>query len=278
MIAPALRSAEIERSIRKPTENLSAYDPFLRACRLHFFRVEQNNEALRLLYRAIDLNSSYGAAYGLAAFCICWQRVFSWLPPAHTGIAEGVRLAHLAIETGKNDSEALWTAAHSLVFLDGDLELALTSVQRSVALNPSSPNAWWVSGIIHIYLHDPETALEHLTRARRLNPFERLYHSYWMATALAHFFAGRYEDAADSADKSLAEYGEFVPALRIKIVSCGLLGRIEEGRACVRRLLAVMPGTSVAATRTFFGYLQHRNPRAFENYFEGLRLCGLPEI
>jgi hypothetical protein len=60
-------------------------------------------------------------------------------------------------------------------------------------------------------------------------------------------------------------------------VTCGQLGRIEEGREYVRRLLAVSPGASVASTRALLGRLVERNPGGFERYFEGLRRCGLRE-
>jgi TolB-like protein len=278
MIAPALRTAEVERSTRKPTENLTAYDLFLRASPwLRLFDPAQNRESLRLLYRAIELDPSYGAAYGLAALCICWRHVFNWITRSDPQVAEGVRLARAALECGDNDSEALWTAAHALMILDGDLEQALAAVDRALSLNPNSPNAWWVSGVIHAFRQETETALEHLAKARRLNPFERAYHSYWQGTALEHVLAGRFDDAALAVDKSLAENGRFPPALRIKIVTCGQLGRVEEGREYVKRLLAVSPGASVAATRALFGKLVERNPRGFERYFEGLRRCGLRE-
>lgn len=168
-------------------------------------------------------------------------------------------------------------SAHSLAILDGEFEPALTAVERALSLNPNSPNGWWVSGVIHAYLQQTATALDHLSRARRLNPFEDYAHSYWMAMALAYFFAGNYQEATEAADKSLAENAGFPPALRIKIVSCGLLGRIDEGRQYVHRLLAVLPGASVAGTREFFAPLMRRIPDALKNYLEGLRRCGLPE-
>ena len=56
MISPALRFDEIDRARKKPTENLTAYDLYLRALPIHRENFAQNQEALRLLYRAIDLD------------------------------------------------------------------------------------------------------------------------------------------------------------------------------------------------------------------------------
>jgi TolB-like protein len=56
-ISPMLEEAEIERAKRKPTENLTAYDYFLRAmaCMYQWTR-EGNEEALHLFHRAIELD------------------------------------------------------------------------------------------------------------------------------------------------------------------------------------------------------------------------------
>ena len=147
MIAPAVRTAEIAYSARKPTTNSTAYDLFLRASEDPLGSLANSEASLRLLYRAIELDPRYGAAYGLAAYCIRTQKVFDWISPEDPKIAEGTRLAQLAFETGKNDSEAMSLVAGSIIFLSGDLELARVSVDRALSLNPNSPNAWWASGL-----------------------------------------------------------------------------------------------------------------------------------
>ena len=277
MISPALRAEEFERALQKPTANLTAYDLYLRALPIHRESFAQSQEALRLLYRAIELDPTYGAAYGLAAWCYDLQKTYGWIPSSDPGIKEGVRLAHLAVEMGKDDPEAHWMAAHALFILSGELELALSVIKKAISLNPNSPNAWWVSAAVHNFLGQYETALEYAARSRRLSPLEPLAFMYWMPTALANFFVGRYEEARDAADKSLSEHADYPPALRVKIASCGLLGRIEEGRDCVERLLRVNPEATVAGLRAYYELRLRRNPQGLETYLEGLRLCGLPE-
>ena len=59
-IAPKLEQAEIERAKRKPTESLDAYDYFLRGMASFYQRTkEANSEALRLFYRAIELDPEF---------------------------------------------------------------------------------------------------------------------------------------------------------------------------------------------------------------------------
>jgi TolB-like protein len=277
VIAPALRAEEIERARRKTTESLTAYDLLLRALALHRLGNAQNEEALRLLARAVTLDPSYGAAYGLAAWCYDLQKIFGWVPPSDPRLNEGIRLARLASDVGSNDSEALWMTAHALTLLAGETQLALVLTKKAISLNPNSPNAWWVSGTAHYFSDYPGVALEHGARARRLSPVDPMAYNHWLSTAMAHFFAGQYQEAADAADKSLAEHTNFPPALRLKVATSGLLGRIEEGHEWVARLLAVNPDASVAKLKAFYKPLLRINPQRLETYLKGLRLCGLPE-
>jgi TolB-like protein/tetratricopeptide (TPR) repeat protein len=277
VMAPALRAEEIERARRKPTGNLSAYDLFLRALSLHRLGYAQNQEALKLLNKAIALDPSYSAAYGLAAWCYDLQKIFGWVPPSDPCLNEGIRLARTAADMRSNDSEALWMTAHSLTLLAGETELALALTKKAISLNPNSPNSWWVSGTAHYFSDSPQIALEHGACARRLSPVDPMAYNHWLSTAMAYFFAGHYQEAADAADKSLAEHTNFPPALRLKVVTSGLLGRIEEGHECVARLLTVNPDATVAKLKAFYEPLLRINPHRLEPYLKGLRLCGLPE-
>jgi TolB-like protein len=78
-IAPKLEEAEIERSRRKPTGSLGAYDFYLRAT-AHFHRMTRDSmqEALRLFYKAIELDETLASAYGMAAYCHVWRKTNGW--------------------------------------------------------------------------------------------------------------------------------------------------------------------------------------------------------
>jgi len=77
-------------------------------------------------------------------------------------------------------------------------------------------------------------------------------------------------------DKTLHERPDHPPALRMSAAICGLLGRIEEGRAWVERLLAVNPHTTVSSMRLYYGVFM-KKPGCLEAILDGLRKAGLPE-
>jgi TolB-like protein/Tfp pilus assembly protein PilF len=279
MIAPAVYAVEMERSQRKPPESLTAYDFYLQALRRFRVNLEENRLALKLLRKAIELDPGYGAAHGLAARCYQMQKVFGWLPPTDPElVVEGPRLARLAIEIGKSDSEALWMAGHVLAYVNGEHDHGLALIDKSLALNPSSASAWISSCFVRSYLPgETETALEHFGRAQRLNPLDSMHHIHWTAAAEAYFVAGRYEEASAAADKTLKEMPTYPPGLRMKVSACGMLGRIAEAQRYVQRLLAVNPDVTVALQRAYWEKPLQRSPQALEAHLEGLRRAGLSE-
>ena len=96
-IAPKLERVEIERAKRKPTEILDAYDYFLRGmANVHQWTRAANDEALRLFYKAMELDPAFASAYGMAAWCYIWRKLNGWVIDRAQETSEGARLARRA--------------------------------------------------------------------------------------------------------------------------------------------------------------------------------------
>src|SRR5262245_60421293 len=97
-IAPTLEQAEIARARHKPTESLDAYDVYLRGMASVYRGTKEGvSEALRLFGKAIESDSSFAAAYGMAAWCYVWRRMHGWMSERDKEIAEAHRLALKAV-------------------------------------------------------------------------------------------------------------------------------------------------------------------------------------
>ena len=277
-IEPKLRHAEIERARRKPTESVDAYDLFLRAVALNNTRKkEDNKEALQLLYRAVEIDHQYAAAYALAAYCHLRQKAQGFGFPADHVLQEGMRLARLAAEYGQDNPEALWMAGVTMSILAGEAEDGLALIDRSLTLNPNSANALMASGLVRACLGETDTAISPLQRSRQLSPLDPIAYGTSLGFAWVHFMAGRYEEASASCDRTLHEAPTYYPpALQIKIACCGLLGRLEEGRKWVERLLVVNPEASVSSLQNWLR-LFIKKPAGLEAVLDGMRRAGLPE-
>jgi tetratricopeptide (TPR) repeat protein len=276
IIEPKLRHAEIERVRRKPTESLDAYDLYLRALAQYRGSYEDNRGALQLLRRAIEIDPRYAAPYGLAALCYLTQKGWGWVSPSDPELAEGIRLARLAASLGQEDPETLMLAGLALSHLSGDLQGAIALIDRALALNPNSANAWRASGMVRSYLGDTEPAITHLEQSVRLSPLDDFAWFGSLGFVFAHFMAGRYEEASAWCDRALHQRPNGLSALRMKAATCALLGRLEEARVWVERLLAMTPDATISSMRLHYSVFM-KKPACLEAFLDGLRKAGLPE-
>ena len=101
-IEPKLRQSEIERASRKPTENLAAYDLYLRAlAEFNKHSADGMFEAVILLKRALTIDPSCTPARAMIGLCRGLQRARGWDAVPDAGIAERVRFAAEALDVSK---------------------------------------------------------------------------------------------------------------------------------------------------------------------------------
>src|SRR5450830_1160893 len=274
-ITPKLEQAEIERAKRKPTENLGAYDYFLRGMASSYRRTkEANDEALRLFSRAIELDPDFASAYGMAAWCYVWRKINGWMTDRGREATEAARLARRTVELGKDDAVALARGGHAIGFLVGDLDSGVAFIDQALLLNPNLATAWYLSGWLRAYCGEPDVAIEHLARAMRLSPLDPTLYHMQAGTAFAHFLAGRFDAASSWAEKAFRDQPSYLPAAAVNAASHALAGRMEEARQAMERLRQIDPALRISNLKDWFPI---RRPEHFARWTEGLRKAGLPE-
>jgi TolB-like protein/class 3 adenylate cyclase/Tfp pilus assembly protein PilF len=274
-IAPKLERAEIERSRRQPTENLGAYDYFLRGmAAMHLLKREGSDEALTHFDRAIQLDSRYAAAHGMAARCYAMRKMAHWMKDGKQESIEAVRLARRAVELGPDDEVALCTAAFALNDFANEFSVADALTERALSLNPNLAWAWLFSGWIKVSLGDTESAIKRLEQAMRLSPQDPQIYSMQSATAFAHFIAGRYLDALSIAKKAMSERPNLILPICIATASAALAGKTDEAQRLLASLDKLEPELSVSNLTNVFSFLRTED---FERWVDGLRKAGLPD-
>jgi tetratricopeptide (TPR) repeat protein len=178
------------------------------------------------------------------------------------------------LEAERDDAETIGQAAFTLFRLAGEAAMAAAGLDRALALNPNAAHAWSARGIIHASRNQPEAAIVAIERARRLSPFDPLAFSYAMHIAAAHLVARRFEQAIEWADRALHDHPRLVGAMRFKVVALAHLGRLDEARAELSRMLAIDPKLTIAGFRA---YARFMTPEVLELNVTGLRLAGLPD-
>jgi len=276
-IEPRLVVSEMDRAARKPAESLDVYDLYLRAlAHVHKYTEEDMREAINLMKRALLISPSYAPAAAMIGWCRMFQRLQGWGPLSNAEVAEAVRLALQAIEAGKDDPDTLWMGGHVISFLSGDHATAAGVVDRALILNPNCAHAWMLKGYVSFFQNRWGPAIEAFERAMRLSPLDPLGYLFAAGIGLAHLGAGRYEEALQWVDRSSRELPRYVTSLRLKVVLCAHLGRMEEARYWLRRMLDLQPDMTIAWFEEYTTAMRLR-PEIRSIYVEGLRKAGLPE-
>jgi adenylate cyclase len=275
-IAPHLERAEIARAQRKPTENLQAYDYYLRALAI-FYRFstrEANMEAFKLAQTAYNLDPEFAAPFALAADSLVQRWGFGWSSGGPEEVTEASRLARRALELDKDDPTVLATAGLVLGIFVGDVEEGAALLARAISLNPNLALARTWNGYVQLYLGDGDAAIEHLQIGLRMSPLDPRIFVAQAGMATAHFLAGRYEEAELWAKISLQQNPHYINSHRMMMACHAMAGRVEEARLSWAVARQIDPDQRISTVLTSWHF---RRPKDLQLFEEAFRIAGMPE-
>jgi adenylate cyclase len=266
VIEPALQAAETARSAGRPTDNLAAYDLYLRAYAMLWSSARQIPGALRLLEQAIERDPRYGPALVWAAVCYARLCLDGWSEDPGTDSRKGADLARRALEVARDDPGILANAAFALAYFGEDIGAMMALVDRALALNPNYARGWHLSGNLRLYAGQPDIAIEHIEASLRLSPRARVGMSFSVLGA-AHFASRRFNEAVPKLLLAIQEDPNYPPPYRSLAACYAHMGRLDDAREVVKRLRAI---TSVVLNDASV----LRNAEHRELYLCGLRLAA----
>jgi tetratricopeptide (TPR) repeat protein len=274
-IAPKLQVEEIKRAKRKPTENLTAYDYYLRGmAKVRQMTVVANREALQLFCKAIELDRGLACAYGMAAWCYAQRKARGWMIEPMQESAEGSRLALKAVHLGGDDPVALSTGGYALAFVAQEFDDGAAFMDRGLAISPNLAQAWMLSAWLRVWSGEPELALEHVERAMRLSPLDPSMYGMHGAMAFAHFLASRYDKASSCAEKAMRDHQTFLLSFCISAASNALAGQLEPAQKALARAQELNPNLRASNLSDLAPF---RRAEDLATFAKGLRKAGLPE-
>ncbi len=274
-IEPSLRVAEIERSQHKPTDDMDAYDLYLRALPLlQSMRPEQNRQALDYLHRAITLDPGYGLALAHLAWAYEERLTRAWGAYGEDDTRAAIDMARRAINADRDDALVLVLAGFVLIMIARDYDQGLQAVNRALEINPNIAFVSFLSGACLIVSGDPEAGIPLIEAAIRVSPGDPNAFFFYASLALAQLCCQRYEQARELATRSLAIYDGWDTTWRILAAAQAHLGQLDEARTAVNRLLELAPNVTVAGLRERWPL---RNREVLETILEGLGRAGLPD-
>jgi adenylate cyclase len=267
VIEPALQAAETARLAHRPTSDLTAYDLYLRAHAMVLSSTVQSAEALHLMEEAIIRDPRYGPALAWAAYC-CYRLLADGRredPAADR--RKGAEFARRALQVADDDPGVLVNAALALAWFGEDIGAMIALVDRALVLNPSFARGWHISGNLRFWAGQCDLAIEHLETSLRLSPRARVGPSLLFIGA-AHFLSRRFDAAVPKLLLAIQDDPSSPLPYRYLAACYAHMGRLEEAREIVKRLLAI---TSVAIPPNARIL---RSPEHRELFLSGLRLAA----
>jgi adenylate cyclase len=278
-IEPSLRRAETVRAWAKTTDNLDAYDLYLRgAHQIYVATHESLDAAIRFLRDAVANDPHYELAKGYLALAYAIRDAHGWAAPADREAA--IALARGAIGAADDNPTTLRAAGYALAYFavemagvsGGDFAVASAALNRALRLHPNSAQALHSLGFVHMWSGDTEQAIDCFVRAIRVSPRDQEMGYMLHGLGTTYLICGRNADALDAALRAVEEMPKNARSHRVVVVALVRLGRLEQAREATTRLLKIVPESHLVNIRP-----ASRAPGFAEGFPSDLRLAGYPE-
>jgi TolB-like protein/class 3 adenylate cyclase/Tfp pilus assembly protein PilF len=203
-IANALRaklsSDEKKRLERKPTDNLEAYDLYLRGRYYWNKRLpDKLQKGIEHFKQAIAKDSNYALAYAGLADSYTILGNYNLLPPKQT-YPEAKKAALKALEIDSNLAEAHASLGFARMNYDWDWAAAERELKRAIEINPNYATARsWYAFLLTV-MGRFEEATHVRKKALELDPLSPVINA---DVGLTLYFARRYDEAIEQFNKTL---------------------------------------------------------------------------
>lgn len=272
LIEPQLRKAEISRARQKRPDSMDAWDLYVQALPLVYSTSAINHtNAIALLDKAIAIEPDYAPAVALAAWAREKRRSVGGVQGTND-VEQSLGLAQRAFEIDPDDPMVMGLLGFLRISFGRDYS-GLDLCNRAVALNPNNTLVLNFATVAHSLAGDLDEMIACATRALDLSPGSPDTYVCLHDIACGHVMAGRFEDALYWAGRSISINNSYVFAHLDVAVANAHLGRIDEARAAIVRVLELRPDLTTAS-------LVGTNPNRYKErenvWTTGQRIAGLP--
>ncbi|MCE8514538.1 hypothetical protein KBY22_17680 [Ruegeria pomeroyi] len=259
------------RLSKRHTDNLEAYDLFLRAWEeIWRFNDESRKAAQAYLWSTLDLDPDFALAKAILATTYT-NRTGVSLTASAESLETAYRLARQAVAIDP-ELPAVHASLGLVHMFRREYDKADASFAQAVKLDPNYADGFGMQAWNWHYAGEPERALTGFEHAMRLNP--RAPFPYLNAIAEVHFSLGNLEAALEWSTEALKRNPE---ALRQRLLQGAILTEMDQTEDAeweVVEALALQPGITIANLPDIYPYREGSTLARLE---QALRAAGLPE-
>ena len=274
-LAIKLTAAEKGQLGRSATNNIAAYESFLRGQQYFAQQTKEADAQAREAYRrAIELDSTYARAYGGMAITLARDFQNGWTDTPIETLDRALALAKQAVTLGNDIPQTYW-ALGFVYLMRKEYENAEKAVTKSVSIAPNYADGYGLLALIDNNLGRPKEALELINKGMRLNPYYSWDYPYNLG--MAYYHLGRYKEAIEALEKAQARNENALPVKLFLAASYVRAGRAADAAWVVDQIKVQSPETTLAQLDKA-GPASNPSTLELRNAFLGdLRKAGLPE-
>ncbi len=272
-LAIRLTAAEKEKLGRSGSNNIAAYDAFLRGQQYYMQRTKEGNELARDAYRhAIELDPTYARAYGALAVVITGNFRNNWSElTLEEARARALELAQKAVALDRSSPQAYWALGYVYLFRR-QYDEAAAAARQAVALAPNYADGYGLLAFINNFKGRANDAVRDIRKAMALNPYYT--YEYPWNLGRAYYTLGRHHEAIDALQEAL-EHNVNAPFPRLFLAASYVrLGRQDDAEWEIDQIEILSPGTTLTHLANTFPIKDQDQMNVF---LEDLRKAGLPE-
>jgi adenylate cyclase len=178
--------------------------------------------------------------------------------------------ARKALELEPDNATAHATLAW-VFFYQADFASALEEADVALKLNPNDAQAHLIKGRMLVFAGRMVEGRTSLAAAARLDPFGPTGPPMMVHNVISYYFEGDYSGAETMARRAIRAYPNHPIAYRWLAAALGQLGRAQEGRAVLDKIMRTWPESFDIHTRVRLPWFQ---PKDYEHMLDGLRKAG----
>jgi adenylate cyclase len=263
----AISAAERTDRTRRSTESIDAYQCVLAA---HAFyvgpSVHKHSDVRARLERAVELDPSYADAWAWLA-AMYREEHSSGFNPRPGALDRAEKAATRSIDLDQRNQEAHLVLSH-VYFFRREFELARVQAERTIALNPNSPDLLASLSYTIALSGDWDRGVALAEKAIMLTRDPPKW-MYW-TPLWNHYRKGEYDDALAKAHQASIP-GNYYTHVNLAMIY-GQIGRMQEAKAELDKLLALVPDFPKKA-RASLPYMGTGD--FLDQVIDGLRNAGL---
>ncbi len=275
-LAVRLTEREKNRLARVPTDNLEAYDLYLRAERQSYLAGDRQTyqKVLDLYHRAIELDPAFAEAHsGLArTFSEILRRGFINLFPATVARKKAYVAASRALRLDPNNARAFMVLA-MIQLVDSEHDLALDSARKAASLQPNDPETQATLAFVLAYSGQKEKALEQIALAERFNLHPTI--TVLVLSGIVAIVGRRYEAAITKLQKAKNQIPDSEVINEFLAAAYAMTEDREHAQLALDAVLRVYPPANLAMYELMYGH--YRSVEDRERYITALRRAGFPQ-